>query len=97
MPADNEGKEAMRRANIARQGLLAFADMFLVQYNNKLSSMPGLQIGGMNEPIVNTLAIASLFDIQKSIRYTESYTEYIPEKYRETVKMYRNVFKYPSI
>lgn len=97
MPSDYEGKEVHKRASVTRQLLWACTDMFLVQYNNRLSSIPGLTIREMNEPIVNTLAMASLFDIQKSIRFTESYTEYIPEKYRETVKMYRNVFKYPSI
>lgn len=97
MPSDYEVKEVHKRASVTRQLLWACTDMFLVQYNNRLSSIPGLTIREMNEPIVNTLAMASLFDIQKSIRFTESYTEYIPEKYRETVKMYRNVFKYPSI
>lgn len=97
MPSDYEGREVKKRASVTRQLLWACTDMFLVQYNNKLSSIPGLPVGKMNEPIVNTLAMASLFDIQKSIRYTESYSEYIPEKYRETVRMYRNGFKYPSI
>lgn len=97
MPSDYEGKEVNKRASVTRQLLWACTDMFLVQYNNRLSSIPDLQIGKMNEPIVNTLAIASLFDIQKSIRFTESYTEYIPEKYREAISMYRNVFRYPTI
>lgn len=51
----------------------------------------------MNRPIVDPLAVASLFDIRKSIRYTDSYTEYIPEKYRAAITMYRNPFKYPTI
>lgn len=97
MPSDYEGKEVNKRASVTRQLLWVCTDMFLVQYNNKLSSIPGLSVGEMNEPIVNTLAIASLFDIRKSIRFTESYTEYIPEKYREAISMYRNGFKYPSI
>lgn len=97
MPSDYEGDAVKKRASVTRQLLWACTDMFLVQYNDKLSSIPDLQIGEMNEPIVDTLAMASLFDIQKSIRYTESYTEYIPEKYREAISMYRNVFKYPSI
>ncbi len=97
MPSDYEGREVNKRASVTRQLLWACTDMFLVQYNNKLRSIPDLQIGKMNEPIVNTLAMASLFDIQKSIRFTESYTEYIPEKYREAISMYRNGFKYPSI
>lgn len=97
MPSDYEGKEVYKRASVTRQLLWACTDMFLVQYNNRLSSIPGLTIREMNEPIVNTLAMASLFDIQKSIRFTESYTEYIPEKYREAISMYRNVFKYPTI
>lgn len=97
MPSDYEGDAVKKRASVTRQLLWACTDMFLVQYNDKLSSIPDLQIGEMNEPIVNTLAMASLFDIQKSIRFTESYTEYIPEKYREAISMYRNGFKYPSI
>lgn len=97
MPSDFEGKEVNKRASVTRQLLWACTNMFLVQYNNKLSSIPDLQIGKMNESIVNILAIASLFDIQKSIRFTKSYTEYIPEKYREAISMYRNGFKYPSI
>ncbi len=97
MPSDYEGKEVHKRASVTRQLLWACTDMFLVQYNNRLSSIPGLTIGEMNEPIVNTLAMASLFDIQKSIRFTKSYTEYIPEMYREAMSMYRNVFRYPTI
>lgn len=97
MPSDFEGKEVNKRASVTRQLLWACTDMFLVQYNDKLSSIPDLQIGEMNEPIVNTLAMVSLFDIQKSIRFTEFYTEYIPEKYREAISMYRNVFRYPMI
>ena len=97
MPSDYEGDAVKKRASVTRQLLWACTDMFLVQYNDKLSSIPDLQIGEMNEPIVDTLAMASLFDIQKSIRFTESYTEYIPEKYREAISMYRNGFKYPSI
>lgn len=97
MPSDYEGDAVKKRASVTRQLLWACTDMFLVQYNDKLSSIPDLQIGEMNEPIVNTLAIASLFDIQKSMRFTDSYTEYIPEKYREAISMYRNIFKYPSI
>lgn len=97
MPSDFEGKEVNKRASITRQLLWACTDMFLVQYNNKLSSIHKLTVGEMNKPIVDTLAIASLFDIQKSIRFTKSYTEYIPEKYREAISMYRNVFRYPTI
>lgn len=97
MPSDYEGKEVHKRASVTRQLLWACTDMFLVQYNNRLSSIHGLTIGEMNEPIVNTLAMASLFDIQKSIRFTKSYTEYIPEMYREAMSMYRNVFRYPTI
>lgn len=97
MPSDYEGKEVLRRASSTCQWLWGCTDMFLVQNNNKLSSVHGLSIEKLNEPIVNTLAIASLFDIRKSIRYTESYTEYIPEKYCEAISLYRNVLKYPSI
>lgn len=97
MPSDYEGDAVKKRASVTRQLLWACTDMFLVQYNDKLSSIPDLTIGEMNEPIVDTLAMASLFDIQKSIRFTESYTEYIPEKYREAISMYRNGFKYLSI
>lgn len=97
MPSDYEGKEVNKRASVTRQFLWACTDMFLVQYNDKLSSILSLPVGEMNEPIVNTLAMASLFDIQKSIRFTESYTEYIPEKYREAISMYRNAFRYPTI
>lgn len=97
MPADYEGEAVRKRASVTRQLMWACTDMFLVQDNNKLSSIPHLTIGKMNEPIVDTLAIASLFDIRKSIRFTESFTDYIPEKYREAISMYRNVFKYPSV
>lgn len=98
MPYDFEGKEVKKRATVTRQLLWAWCtDMFLVQDNNKLSSIPDLTMGEMNKSIVDTLAMASLFDIQKSIRFTESYTEYIPEKYREAISMYRNGFKYPKI
>lgn len=97
MPSDYECDAVKKRASVTRQILWACTDMFLVQYNNKLSSIPELTVGEMNKPIVDTLAMASLFDIQKSIRFTESYTEYIPEKYREAISMYRNGFKYPSI
>lgn len=97
MPSDYEGREVKNRASITRQWLWACTDIFLVQDNNKLSSIPDLTIGEMNEPIVNTLAIASLFDIQKSIRFTKTYTEYITDKYREVISLYRNAFKYPSI
>ena len=97
MPADDEGVEVKQRAISTRQWLWMNADMFLVQDNNMLSTIPELSIENMNEPIVNTLAIASLFDIRKSIYYTKDYTEYIPEKYRTSVSMYRNIFKYPTI
>lgn len=96
MPSDYEGKEVKKRASITRQLLWGCSDMFLVQDNNKLPLIPGLPVREMNEPIVNTLAIASLFDIRKSIRFIESYIEYIPEKYREAISLYRNGFKYPT-
>lgn len=97
MPAAHEGSEARERAIRTRQYLWMCADMFLVQDNNKLSTIPELTIGNMNEPIVNTLAIASLFDMRRSINYNKDYTEYIPEKYRSVVSMYKNIFKYPTI
>lgn len=97
MPSDLEGAEIRKRAWSTCRWLLACTDMFLVQDNNKLSTISELPIGDMNRPIVDTLAVASLFDIRKSIRYTDSYTEYIPEKYRAAITMYRNPFKYPTI
>lgn len=97
MPAAHEGSGTRERAIRTRQYLWMCADMFLVQDNNKLSTIPELSIGNMNEPIVNTLAIASLFDMRRSINYNKDYTEYIPEKYRSVVSMYKNIFKYPTI
>lgn len=92
MPADSEGEGVKRRAKDTRSWLLPFGDMKLIQDNNLIPDFP---IGEMNRPIVETMAIASLFDIRKSVRYTEDYAEYIPEKYREAVNLYRNPFRYP--
>ena len=96
-PADFEGDIVKKRARHTINWLLSVGDMKLIQDNNKLSSIPDLALGEMNKPIVETLASVWQADIRKSIGYKDSFYGFIPEKYRTTIELSRNFFKYPAI
>lgn len=96
-PAVYEGKEVMDRSNDVLFNLMLFDfNMRLIQDNNKLANIPDLSMDEMNRPIVDTMSIVSLFNIRKSYSYTEDYTEYIPERYRDVIRLSPNPWLFPS-
>lgn len=90
-----EGEVPAKRCNDTMQWLSSFCNMTLLQDNDKLTDISGLSLEEINRPIVDTMSIVKLFDIRKSYRYTEDYTEYIPERYREAIRLYRNPWLFP--
>lgn len=94
-PADFESEIVKERARHTINYLLSVGDMKLIQDNNKLSSIPNLELAEMNKPIVETLVSASKIDIRKIIRQKDYYDELIPEPYQDTISLWKTFFKYP--